>query len=122
MTKLEASTSTHGKADASRTAYCADVPALDDPSTLLFDFMNEAYIRVVQSLPVLGAVEWRRGGMMTAVSFDYYNTETHWQTIMLYNGFWEQSKIPPGTTINIPDVSSLKSRLQESKRGQVTRI
>jgi nucleoid-associated protein YgaU len=122
MTRLEASTSTNGKADASRTAYCPDVPAIDDPSTLLFDFMSEAYLRAVQSLPVLGAVQWKRGGMMTALSYDYYGTETHYQTIMIYNGFWDQSKIPPGTTINIPNVSGLRAKLQESRRGQVTRI
>lgn len=122
MTRLEASTGTNSQADASRTAYCKDVPSLDDPYTMLFNFMDEDYLRVVKSLPVMTAVQWRTGAFLTAVSMDYYGTETHWQTILLYNGYWEQSRIPAGATINIPDVSSLRSRLQESKRGQVTRI
>lgn len=122
MTRLEASTSTHGQADASRTSYCKDVSAIDDASVKLFDFMDPTYIRAVKSLPVKGAVEWQKGALLTSLSMDYYSTETHHQTILLYNGYISESHIPAGATINIPDVSGLRARLSSSKRGSVVRI
>ena len=122
MTKVEASTSTFGRADASRTAYCKDVAAIDDQYLLLFDFMDPVYIRVVQNLPTKGAVKWKKGGVLSSLSYDYYGTTTYETLILLYNGYIAASKIPAGAVINIPDVSSLKASLQASNKGKVVRI
>jgi hypothetical protein len=122
MTRQEAATSTFGKADASRTAYCKDVVSTIDPNDTLFDFLDHDYLRALNSLPVLGAVKWERGASLTSLSMDYYGTDTHWQTILAYNGYIAASRIPPGAIVNLPNVTGLKAKLQASKRGTVTRI
>ena len=122
MTALEAGTTLGARQGASRTAYQPDVQALDNPDVVLFDFMDAAYIKAVQSLPVLTAVQWNVGASLPAVALDFCGTDTHWQTILLYNGYVAPSKIPPGATVNIPDVSRLKTKLQASKKGTVTRV
>lgn len=122
MTALEAGTTLGAKQGSSRTTYQPDVRAIDDPDTILFDFMDSAYIKAVQSLPALTGVQWNKGASMPAVALDYCGSTTHWQTILIYNGYIASSKIPPGATINIPDVSRLKTKLQASKKGTVTRI
>lgn len=122
MTTLEANTTNGAKVGASRTTYQPEVAAMDDPDVLLFDFMDATYLKAVQNLPVLTAVEWRKGASLPAVALDYCGSTTHYQTILIYNGYIASCKIPPGATLNIPDVSLLKPKLQRSNRGQVVRI
>lgn len=122
ITNLEAATSSHATTDASRTTYCPDVAALDDPNEFLFDFMDITFIRAVHSLPTKGAVGWRQGASLTSLSYDYYGN-TNWDSvILLYNGYISESHIPPGAVINIPDTSGLKAKMRISNRGQVIRI
>ncbi len=122
MTALEAGTTLGAKQGASRTSYQPDVQAIDDPNVILFDFMDPAYIRAVHGLPALTGVKWVKGMSLPAVALDFCGTTTHWQTILLYNGYIASSKIPAGATLNIPDVSRLKTKLQATKKGTVTRV
>lgn len=122
MTQLEASIVSTARAGASRTAYCPDVPSLDEPDELLFDFLDHAFIRAVHTLPTIGAVKWNRGGSLTALSYDYYTTVSYGPVILLYNGYISPGHIPAGATINIPDVSTLKTKLQRTKKGTITRV
>lgn len=122
MTALEAATSSFASVDVSRTAFCKDVPAFDNDSELLFDFMDIAFIRAVSRLPVLRAVKWRSKASMTSLSYDCYRVTNAGPIILLFNGFISESTIPPGATVNIPDISSLKARLSAPNRGKVTRI
>jgi hypothetical protein len=122
MTNAEAATTTFGDPASSRTAYCKDVISVDDSTETLFDFMDIDYHRAVMSLPTKGAVEWRKNASLASLSYDYYRKTGYWQLILLYNGFISASHIPSGATVNIPDISTLKSTLQASKKGQVVRF
>ena|ERR1700740_326567 len=122
MTNQEATTSSLATPAASRTTYCPDVSAIDDPNVMLFDFMDHSFIRAVYALPIISAVEWISGANLTAVSYDFYSYTNYCSIILLYNGYISESHIPHGATLNIPDVSGLKASLTVSNRGKVTRI
>ncbi len=122
MSATEAKTSSFARADLSRTTYCPDVTAYDNINDTLFDFMDIAFQRALAKLPVRGAVRWRKGASMTALSYDYYGVTNAWQLILAFNGFVSPSHIPSGATVNIPDITGLKAFYAKSNQGKVTRI
>lgn len=120
LTQQDIASTTTTQANACRVAVFPEIVYED--GELVLDFMDSTTIRLIHDLPVLTAIEWRKGLSLPAVSLDFYNTISWAWILLLYNGFTHPSNIPAGATVNLPDVTSLRKRARRDKNGSVVTI
>lgn len=120
LTQQDVASTTATQPEAARVAFFADVVDMDGELTI--DIMDSTVINAIHDLPAVGAIIWRKGISLPAVSLDAYGTPSwHW-ILLTYNGFITKKHIPVGATLNLPDVSLLRKRLNLDRNGSVATI
>lgn len=120
LTQQDIAAATSTQPEAARVAFFPDVVDMDGELTI--DVMDSTVLRAIHDLPAIGAVVWRKGLSLPAISLDAYNTTSwHW-ILLIYNGFITKKMIPNGATLNLPNVSLLRKNLRLDNNGSVVTI